>query len=95
MARSAKCKMQNRNEGRLFEKIKEKLRSNIFFHSLPYAILISALTIIGLFGGFAVGKGLGSSIAGFVFSLFFSLLGFFLGLFISYFIVKVKYPIRA
>jgi hypothetical protein len=81
--------MQNR------VKIKEKFKGNIFFQALPFALLISALTIIGLFGGFAVGKGLGSSIAGFVFSFSFSLLGFFLGLFFSYLIVKVKYPIQA
>ncbi len=85
--------MQNRNEGRLFEKIKGKLRSNIFFQALPFAILISALTIIGLFGGYALGKGLGNSIVGFAFSLSFSLLGFFFGLFISYLVVmKEKYP---
>lgn len=84
--RNAKCKMQNR------VKIKEK--GNFFFHALPYAILISALTIVGLFGGFAVGKGFGSSMAGFAFSLFFSLLGFFFGLFISYLIVKEKYLMK-
>ncbi|MCK4475977.1 MAG: hypothetical protein KAU16_04545 [Methanophagales archaeon] len=80
--------MQNR------VKIKEKLKGNILFHALPFAILISALTITGLFGGFALGKGLWSSIAGFAFSLFFSLLGFFFGLFISYLIVKEKYLMK-
>lgn len=75
-------------------KINGMFRSNIFFHAIPYAILISAFTILGLFGGFELGKGSGSSIAGFAFSLFFSFLGFFLGLLISYHIVKVKYPIK-
>ena len=79
--------MQNR------VKMKEELKGNVFFHALPYAILISALTIVGLFGGFALGKGLRSSIASFAFSLSFSFLGFFLGLFLSYLVVKRKYPL--
>jgi hypothetical protein len=75
-------------------KIKEELKSNIFFIALPYTILISALTIVGLFGGFALGNRLGSSMAGFSFSLFFSSLGFFLGFLISYLIVKGKYLMK-
>ncbi len=67
---------------------------NIFFHALPYAILISALTVLGLFGGFELGKGSGGSIAGFAFSFFFAFLGFFLGLLISYHLVKEKYPMK-
>lgn len=87
--------MQNRNEGGLFEKIKGKFRTNILFQALPYTILISALTITGLFGGFALGNRWGSSnIAGFAFSLSFSLLGFFLGFLISYLIVKKKYLMK-
>ncbi len=84
----------NRNEEGLFGKIKEKFRTNIFFHALPFAILISVFTITGLFGGFALGKGLVSSIAGFAFSLSFSLIGFFFGLVLSYLIVKEKYPMK-
>ncbi len=80
--------MQNENDEGLLETVRGKFRTNILLQALPYAFLISALTILGLFGGFALGKGLGSSIAGFVFSLSFSFLGFFLGLLISYFIVK-------
>jgi len=65
----------------------------ILLQALPYAILISSLTSIGLFGGYFIGKGLGSYgyIVVLVFS--FSFLGFFAGVFISYLIVKVKYPI--
>ncbi|RLG34604.1 hypothetical protein DRN97_02050 [Methanosarcinales archaeon] len=85
---NAKCKMRNRI------KIKERIKGNIFFVALPYTILISGLTIIGLFGGFAFGRELGSSITGFAFSLFFSFLGFFLGFLISYLIVKEKYLMK-
>ncbi|MBC8521188.1 MAG: hypothetical protein H8D26_04260 [Methanomicrobia archaeon] len=80
--------MQNR------VKIKEKLKGNIFFIALPYTILISALTITGLFSGFALGNRVGSSVAGFSFSLSFSFLGFFLGFLISYLIVKEKYLMK-
>ncbi|MCK4731754.1 MAG: hypothetical protein KAT65_04770 [Methanophagales archaeon] len=75
-------------------KIKEGLKGNIFFIALPYTILISALTITGLFGGFAVGREFGSSMVGFAFSLFFSSLGYFLGFLISYLIVKDKYLVK-
>jgi len=86
--------MQNRNNGAgLFGKIRGKLGANVLLRALPYTLLISALTIVGLFGGFALGRGLGSSIASFAFSLSFSFLGFFLGLFLSYLIVKKKYPL--
>ena len=80
--------MQKENEEGLFGAIRGKFGSNILLQALPYAFLISALTILGLFGGFALGEGLGNSTAGFAFSLSFSFLGFFLGLFISYRIVK-------
>jgi hypothetical protein len=72
--------MQNRNNGEgLFGRVREKFRANVLLRALPYTLLISALTIVGLFGGFALGKGLRSSIASFAFSLSFSFLGFFLG----------------
>jgi hypothetical protein len=80
--------MQNR------AKIKEKFKGNIFFVALPYTILIFALTIVGLFGGFALGNRLGSSMTGFAFSLSFSSLGFFLGFLLSYLIVKEKYLMK-
>jgi hydrogenase/urease accessory protein HupE len=86
--------MQNRNNGEgLFVKIREKFGANVLLRALPYTLLISALTIVGLFGGFALGRVLRSSIASFAFSLSFSFLGFFFGLFLSYFIVKRKYPL--
>jgi len=72
-------------------KLKKGLKDNIFFVAFPYTILISALTIIGLFGGFALGNRLGSSIVGFYFSFLFSSLGFFLGFLITYLSVKKKY----
>ena len=75
-------------------KIKEELKGNIFFIAFPYTILISVLTITGLFGGFALGNRLESSIAVFFLSLFFSFLGFFLGFLISYLIVKEKYLMK-
>lgn len=62
----------------------------IFFRALPYALLISILTFLGLFGGFTLGKALESSVAGFALALSLSFLGFFLGLFISYTLVKRK-----
>ncbi len=82
------------NEVKLKEKLvklKKGLKGNIFFVALPYTILISVLTIIGLFGGFALGNRLGSSIVGFSFSFLFSTLGFFLGVLITYLLVKKKY----
>ncbi|NQE06361.1 hypothetical protein C5S32_10875 [ANME-1 cluster archaeon GoMg1] len=87
--------MQNRNGEWLFGKMKGQFRTNILFQALPYTILISALTITGLFGGFALGNRWESSnIAGFAFSLSFSLLGFFLGFLISYLVVKKKYLVE-
>lgn len=75
----------------IWVKLKEKLKGNIFFQALPYALLISVLTILGLFGGFTLGKGFGGSVASFALALALSFLGFFLGLFISYTLVKLKY----
>jgi hypothetical protein len=80
--------MQKGDEGGLLERTKEALLASILLRALPYALLISSLTVLGLFGGFALGKGLGCSIAGFAFALLFSFSGFFFGLFISYRIVK-------
>ena len=91
--KKGKSKGGNEVEG-LFKKIKEGIKRNVFLQALPYAILISSLTIVGLFGGYSIGKGLGGGIAGFILSLSFSFLGFFVGLFISYLIVKTKYPIK-
>jgi len=75
-------------------KLKKGLKDNIFFIALPYTILISALTIIGLFGGYSLGNRLGSSIVGFTFSFLFSSLGFFLGVLITYLLVKKKYLVN-
>lgn len=74
--------------------LKEKLRTNIVLQALPYTLLIFTLTSLGLFGGFAVGKGLSSNIACFVFSSIFTFLGFFLGLLLSYHIVNEKYLVK-
>ena len=72
-------------------KRKKGIKDNIFFIALPFTILISVLTIIGLFGGFALGNKLGGSIVGFSFSFLFSSLGFFFGVLITYLLVKRKY----
>lgn len=80
--------MQKGDEDRLLERTKEELIASILLRALPYALLISSLTALGMFGGFALGEGLGCSIAGFVFALLFSFSGFFFGLFISYRIVN-------
>jgi len=88
--KESKSKVREENEigiKGLRIKIKQNISKNIFLRAFPYAILISALTSIGLFGGFTIGKGLGGSIAGFVFALSFSMLGFFAGLLISYTII--------
>ncbi len=75
----------------LWKKIKEKLKGNIFFQALPFALLIAGLTFLGLFGGFTLGKGLKSSVTGFALAFLLSFLGFFLGLLISYAVVKLRY----
>lgn len=80
--------MQKGDESGLLERTKDGLIASILLRALPYALLISSLTVLGLFGGFALGNGLGSSTAEFAFALFFSFSGFFFGLFISYRIVK-------
>ncbi len=71
--------------------LKEKIKGNIFFRALPFALLIAALTIIGLFGGFTLGKSWGGNIAGFALASVLSLLGFFIGFGLSYMILKQKY----
>lgn len=78
----------------MWRELKDKIKENIILQALPYAVLISFLTIIGLFGGFIVGRGIGGDITGFLFALSFSMLGFFAGLLISYTIIKIKYPIK-
>jgi hypothetical protein len=75
----------------LWVKLKEKFKGNIFFRALPFAFLIAALTFMGLFGGFMLGKRFESSISSFVLAFVLSFLGFFIGLFISYTIAKLKY----
>lgn len=74
-----------------YKKLKDGIKRDIFLHALPYAILISSFTSIGLFGGFALGKELGGDIASFLVAFSFSMLGFFAGLLISYTHVKIKY----
>ncbi len=69
-------------------KVKEKLRGNIFLCALPYSILISGLTIIGLFCGFFAGSG--SDTAAFLLALLFSFTGFFAGILVTYILVNGK-----
>jgi len=76
-------------------KLKKVFKGNILFIALPYTILISALTIIGLFSGFALGNTLGSDKVGFFFSFLFSSLGFFLGFLTTYLTVKGKYLMKS
>jgi hypothetical protein len=76
---------------RLWDKLKEKLKGNIFFQALPFALLIAAFTFFGLLGGFLLGERIGGSTASFALALILSLLGFILGLFLSYAVVRLKY----
>ena len=69
-------------------KLKEKVKGNIFFRALPFALLIAALTIIGLFGGFTLGKSWGGNVLGFVLASLLSLLGFSIAFGVSYMILK-------
>jgi len=71
--------------------LKEKIKGNIFFRALPFALLIAALTITGLFGGFTLGKSWAGNSAGFAFAAVLSLLGFFIGFGLSYLVLKQKY----
>ncbi len=71
-------------------KIKDKLRGNIFLCALPYSILISGLTIIGLFGGFFAGGISGSDTVAFLLALIASFAGFFTGILVTCIIVKDK-----
>jgi hypothetical protein len=75
----------------LWAELKEKLKGNIFFQALPFAFLIAALTILGLFGGFILGKRFESSIPSFALAFVLSFLGFSIGLIISYTITRLKY----
>ena len=68
-----------------------KRKTYIYLHAIPYAVLISSLTFIGLFLGFTVGKRFDSDVFLFAFSSFFTFAGFAAGLTLSYFILKSKY----
>ena len=72
-------------------KLKENFKGNIFFQALPFAFLIATLTVLGLFGGFTLGKRFESGVSSFALAFVLSFLGFFIGLFISYTIAKLKY----
>ncbi|MCW7072860.1 MAG: hypothetical protein OCU20_03050 [Methanophagales archaeon] len=73
----------NINTGELYKN--KKLRENLLLRALPYALLISALTIMGLFFGFTLARSQGySELLCFLLSLSLSLLGFFFALLISY-----------
>lgn len=75
----------------LWLKLKGKFKGNLFFQALPFAFLIAALTFLGLFFGFTVGKRFEGNIASFALAFLLSFLGFFLGLLISYALMKWKY----
>ncbi|MCW3131868.1 MAG: hypothetical protein N2V73_04020 [Candidatus Methanospirare jalkutatii] len=66
-------------------------RKTIYLHAIPYAVLISSLTFIGLFLGFTVGKRFDGDVFLFAFSAFLTFAGFAAGLALSYFILKSKY----
>ena len=70
---------------------KMKRKTYIYLHAIPYAVLISSLTFIGLFLGFTVGKRFDGDVFLFAFSSFFTFAGFAAGLALSYFILKSKY----
>ena len=65
--------------------LSKRLRENVFLRALPYALLISGLTIMGLFLGFILAMSQGySELLCFLLSLTLSFLGFFFALLISY-----------
>jgi len=68
-----------------------KRKTYIYLHAIPYAVLISSLTFIGLFLGFTVGKRFDGDSFILAFSAFFTFAGFAAGLALSYFILKSKY----
>ena len=70
---------------------KMKRKTYIYLHAIPYAVLISSLTFIGLFLGFTVGKRFDGDAFLFAFSSFLTFAGFAAGLALSYFILRAKY----
>ena len=71
--------------------MKQKTHKNVFLYAIPYAILISSLTFIGLFLGFTGGKRFDGDSFILAFSSFLTFAGFAAGLALSYFILKSKY----
>ncbi|MCD6203526.1 MAG: hypothetical protein J7I99_04105 [Methanophagales archaeon] len=76
---------QSTNINRDIGELRKRLRENMLLRALPYALLISGLTITGLFLGFilAMSRGYGELLC-FLLSLSLSFLGFFFALLISY-----------
>ena len=69
-----------------------KRKTYIYLHAIPYAVLISSLTFIGLFLGFTVGKRFGGDVFLFAFSAFLTFAGFAAGLALSYFCLLYTSP---
>lgn len=81
---------EREEEGNFLRKLWRRARENIFLQALPYAALISSLTIIGMFFGYELAAGCSEMLRALIaFSL--SMLGFVSGVIISYIIVRVKY----
>ena len=76
---------QSTNINRGIRELHKRLRENMLLRALPYALLISGLTIMGLFLGFILTRSQGySELLCFLLSLSLSFLGFFFALLISY-----------
>lgn len=76
---------QSTNINRAIGELRKRLRENMLLRALPYALLISGLTIMGLFLSFILTRSQGySELLCFLLSLFLSFLGFFFALLISY-----------
>ena len=76
---------QSTNINRAIGELRKRLRENMLLRALPYALLISGLTIMGLFLGFILARSQGySELLCFLLSLSLSFLGFFFALLISY-----------
>ncbi len=71
--------------------LKEKIKGNIFFRALPFAFLIAASTIIGLFGGYSLGQRFQSNLTCFALTAILAFLGFFIGFALAYNVLKLKY----
>ncbi|MHC1579436.1 MAG: hypothetical protein ACXQTZ_02120 [Candidatus Alkanophagales archaeon] len=77
-------------EERFFTRLRRRARENVFLQALPYAVLISSLTITGMFFGYGLASGRGETLRALIaFSL--SMLGFASGVIVSYIVVRVKY----